>query len=376
MAKLQNPFVTGGYVAPEYFCDREKEAEQVLKNIQNGNNITLISPRRMGKSGFIRHCFNHAEITQNHTTFFVDIYATKSLNDFVFLLSKSIFNHLKSTSRKVLEHFLITLKSLRPEISFDEHGIPSLGLGIGDIRKPEASLDEIFQFLNNSAKPCIVAIDEFQQIIKYPETNTEALLRTCIQQSPQTRFIFSGSQRHIMSEMFHSAARPFFASASTIYLEAIDKQKYIDFAQNHFMVYNRTITSETIEKIYNMFEGVTWYMQKTLNALFGETASGKCCGAEKVDDIVNAIIDSNKYTYSESMFRLPDKQGKLLIAIAKDGKVIAPTSSDFVKKHNLISASSIQAALKGLIEKDFVTRDENGYAVYDKFFEIWLKEKF
>jgi hypothetical protein len=330
----------------------------------------------MGKSGLIQHCFNNTEIAKNYTTFFVDIYATKSLNDFVFLLSKNIFNQLKSASRKVLENFLITLKSLRPEISFDEHGTPSLGLGIGDIHKPEVSLDEIFQFLNASAKPCIVAIDEFQQITKYPETNTEALLRTYIQQSPQTKFIFSGSQRHIMGEMFNSAARPFFASTSTIYLEAIEKQKYIEFAQKHFKEYNRNVTAETVEKIYNLFEGVTWYIQKTLNTLFGETAEGSCCGAEMVEDIIKLIIESNKYTYSENMFRLPDKQGKLLIAIAKDGKALAPTSSDFVKKHNLASASSVQAALKGLIEKEFITRDENGYVVYDKFFEIWLKEKY
>jgi len=374
--KLQNPFVTGGYVAPEYFCDREKETKQLLKNVQNGNNITLISTRRMGKSGLIQHCFNNAEIAKNYATFFVDIYATKSLNDFVFLLSKNIFNQLKSASRKVLENFLITLKSLRPEISFDEQGIPSLSLGIGDIRKPETSLDEIFQFLNASTKPCIIAIDEFQQITKYSETNTEALLRTYMQQNPQTRFIFSGSQQHIMGEMFNSAARPFFASASTIYLEAIDKQKYIDFSQKHFKEYNRDITAGTIEKIYDLFEGVTWYMQKTLNALFGETAERTCCNVEMVDDIIKLIIDSNKYTYSENMFRLPDKQGKLLIAIAKEGKVLAPTSSDFVKKHNLAAASSVQAALKGLIEKEFVTRNENGFIVYDKFFEIWLKEKF
>ena len=376
MVKLQNPFVTGGYISTEYFCDREIETGQLLKSIRNGNNVTLISTRRMGKSGLIHHCFNNAEITKNYTTFFVDIYATKSLNDFVFLLSKNIFNQLKSTSRKALESFLITLKSLRPEISFDDRGIPSLALGIGDIHKPEISLDEIFQFLNASAKPCIVAIDEFQQITKYPEANTEALLRTFIQRSPQTRFIFSGSQRHIMGEMFNSAARPFFASASMMHLGAIGKQKYIEFSQRHFRRCNREITAETVEKIYDSFDGITWYMQKTLNTLFGETAEGSSCGVERVEDIIRFIIDSNKYTYSENMFRLPDKQGRLLISIAKDGKVLAPTSSDFVKKHNLLSASSIQAALKGLIEKEFVTRDEQGYAVYDKFFEIWLKEKY
>ncbi|MDR0333034.1 MAG: ATPase [Dysgonamonadaceae bacterium] len=376
MTKLQNPFITGGYIAPKYFCDREKETELLLKNIQNGNNITLISTRRMGKSGLIHHCFNNARIMKNYTTFFVDIYATKSLSDLVFLLSKNIFNQLKSTSRKVLENFLITLKSLRSEISFDEHGVPSLTLGIGDIRKPEVSLDEIFQFLNNSTKPCVVAIDEFQQITKYPETNTEALLRTYIQQSPQTRFIFSGSQRHIMGEMFNSAARPFFASTSTIYLHAIEKEEYIAFAQKHFKAHNREITPTTVEKVYDLFEGITWYIQKTLNTLFGETPEGAICDIKMVNETIGFIIDSNKYIYSENMFRLPDKQGKLLIAMAKEGKVLAPTSADFVRKYNLISASSVQAALKGLLEKEFVTRDETSYVVYDKFFEVWLREKY
>ena len=326
MTKLQNPFVTGGYVAPEYFCDREKEAGQLLKSIQNGNNVTLISTRRMGKSGLIQHCFTDTEVRKNYTTFFIDIYATKSLNDFVFLLSKNIFDQLKSTNRKVMEAFLISLKSLRPEVTFDERGTPSLSMGIGDIRKPEASLDEIFRFLNNSAMPCIVAIDEFQQITKYPETNTEALLRTYIQQSPHSQFIFSGSRRHILGEMFFSPARPFFASTTLINLEAIEKQKYIEFSQKLFKSRNRGITSEAIEKIYDLFDGVTWYIQKTLNSLFGETVEGSLCSADMVVDTIKFMIDSNKYTYSENMFRLPDKQGKLLIAIAKDDKVTAPTS--------------------------------------------------
>ena len=374
--KLLNPFVTGGYVAPEFFCDREKETAQLIGNIHNGNNVILISQRRMGKSGLIHHCFTDAEIRKNYTTFFVDIYATKTLNDFVFLLSKNIFNQLKTVSRKVLEAFLSTLKSLRPEVAFDAQGMPSLALGIGDIRKPEVSLDEIFQFLAASKKPCIVAIDEFQQITKYPETNTEALLRTYIQQSPQTRFIFSGSRQQMMSEMFFSASRPFFSSASIINLEAIEKQKYIEFAQHLFKLSYREITEEAVEKVYDLFEGVTWYVQKTLNTLYGETPQGWVCDVESIDGFINYMIDANKYAYSENMFRLPDKQGKLLIAIAKDGKVKEPTSSDFIKRHNLASASSVQAALKGLTEKEFTTRDKNGHAVYDKFFELWLKEKY
>jgi AAA+ ATPase superfamily predicted ATPase len=376
MQTIQNPFVTGGYVAPEYFCDRETEVGQLIKNIRNGNNTMLVSTRRMGKSGLIRHCFNQTEISSDYTTFFVDIYATKSLNDFVFLLSKSIFHQLKSSGRKALESFLAAIKSLRPEISVDEQGMPSVGLSIGDIKKPETSLDEIFRFLNAAEKPCIVAIDEFQQIAKYPETNTEALLRTHIQQCPQTRFIFAGSQQRIMSEMFHSAARPFFASASMIYLKAIGKQKYVEFARNHFRRNGKEITAETIEKTYGLFEGITWYIQKTLNELYAETAKGESCVAEMVDDALSRIVDANKYAYSENMFRLPEKQGRLLIAIAKDRKVRKPASLDFVKRHRLVSASSVQAAMNRLLEKEFVTRDVNGYAVYDKFFDKWLRDEY
>ncbi|MDR3252850.1 MAG: ATPase [Tannerella sp.] len=376
MIKIVNPFITGGYIGAKYFCDRKDESEQVIRYLENGNNVTLISTRRMGKTGLIHHCFNNKAIQKGYHTFFVDIYATKSLNDFVFLLSKSIFDGLKSSNRKTLEVFLGAIKSLRPEMSFDENGMPSFSLGIGDIKRPETSLDEIFHYLKKASRPCIVAIDEFQQITNYPEKNIEALLRTYVQRCPLTRFIFAGSQRHLMGEMFVSAARPFFASTSMINLEAIDRLKYVEFARKHFRAGEKDISVEAVERVYDIFEGITWYIQKTLNVLFSETPTGALCTLEMVNDAVKFVVDSNKYTYSENMFRLPDKQGKLLIAIAKDHRVAAPTSSGFVKRHNLVSASSVQAALNGLLVKEFVTRDEAGFAVYDRFFEIWLSTVF
>ena len=54
---IDNPFVTTGYAGAEYFCDREKETEDIIRYLTNGNNIALISPRRYGKSDLLRHCF-------------------------------------------------------------------------------------------------------------------------------------------------------------------------------------------------------------------------------------------------------------------------------------------------------------------------------
>ena len=83
-----------------------------------------------------------------------------------------------------------------------------------------------------------------------------------------------------------------------------------------------------------------------------------------------------RYTYSEILFRLPEKQKELLIAITKEGRAKALTSGTFIKKYKLASASSVQAALKGLLEKDFVTQEMGICQIYDRFLGIWLKENY
>jgi AAA+ ATPase superfamily predicted ATPase len=376
MEQVINPFITNGYISPAYFCDRETESKQLVRELENGNNLALVSTRRMGKTGLMLHCFNHKEIKKKYYTFFVDIYATKSLRDFVFALSKVILTHLKPFGQRALEIFLKNVKSLQAGISFDVAGNPSFNIGLGDIQSSQQTLDEIFSYLNKADKPCIVAIDEFQQIANYAETNVEAMLRTHIQQCRKTRFIFSGSQRHIMGNMFLSASRPFYQSTSMLYLEAIALPKYTLFAQQHFQKGGKQIAPGVFKIVYEQFEGITWYIQKILNTLYSLTPQGGTCTAEIIPEAINSIINSYKYTYSETLFRLPEKQKELLIAIAKEKKTKAPTASDFVKKYNLASASSVQAAIRGLLDKDFITRETEEYKIYDQFFSMWLRENY
>lgn len=197
-----NPFITNGYVSAEYFCDRIAETEMLTRYVVNGNNVALISPRRLGKTGLIEHCFHQKCIKDKYYTFLIDIYATKNLQEFVFELGKGILNGLKSQGRKAWDLFLSCLSSLRTSISFDFAGSPSWNLEMGDIKTPGITLDEIFYYLAQADKPCLVSIDEFQVIAKYPEKNVEAMLRTHIQHCTNAKFIYAGSQRHMMGEIF------------------------------------------------------------------------------------------------------------------------------------------------------------------------------
>ena len=375
MAARINPFIVTGKIAPEYFCDRVAESDRLIKSITNGNNLVIMSPRRMGKTGLIQFCYDKPEISRDYYTFFIDILHTSSLREFTYLLGKEIYERLLPRSRRMAKLFVQTLKSISGKFGFDPvFNLPTFSIELGDIERPEYTLEEIFQYLDHADKRCVVAIDEFQQIAKYPEKNIEALLRTHIQKQGNSNFIFAGSERHMMQEMFSSAARPFYHSADMLELKAIAPEIYIPFVVNHFKKCRRHIEAANVEKVYNLFKGHTYYIQKTFNEAFADTPEGGECTIETIRDAIDEMIASNDTIFREILSNIPEKQKTLLYAIAREGEAERITSADFIKRHSLTSASSVQSATKKLLEKDLITEINKVFSVTDKLFAMWINK--
>ncbi len=373
---MNNPFVTNGYAGPKYFCDRVSETQNIVQMLTNENNIALISPRRLGKTDLIYHCFAQPEICEKYHTFIVDIYSTASVRDFVNILGKAVLDSLKSKGRQSWEKFINAVSSLRQNIGFDMNGFPSWSIGLGEIENPSASLDEIFSYLESADRKCLVAIDEFQQITRYADKNIEATLRTYIQKCINTHFIFSGSQRHLMGAIFTSPSRPFFQSVTIMNLPPIPLDKYTEFAIDKFNEAGKNIDKEVVANLYERFDSITSYMQRIMNMLFVRTPAKGTCTIEMIDSTIEQLLDFTSDTYESILYQMPEKQRDLLISIALDGKVKNISGGDFVKRHKLQSPSSVLSAVKGLLEKDFITEDRNVYCVYDKLFEMWIKRKY
>lgn len=371
--KLNNPFVTNGYAGAEYFCDREVETKQITELLTNENNIALISPRRIGKTELIHHCFAQHEIKDKYYTFVIDIYSTNSVSDLVNMFGKAIIDELRPLGRKVWEKFINIVSSIRSEISFDINGQPSWGLGIGEIKNPEVTLDEIFAYLNNADKPCLVAIDEFQQIINYGDKRMEALLRTYVQRSVNAHFIFSGSHRHLMGEIFTSPARPFYQSVVLMNLKPLSLDKYREFAIDKFEERGKTLDPQVADEVYSRFDGITSYMQRIMNVLFLKTQKGSTCTTAMIDDAIDYNLDIASDTYESMLRQMPEKQRAVFIAISAEGTAKSVRSGAFAKKYHLPSPSSVNSAIKGLLEKDFITQSGDAYVVYDKFFDLWIQ---
>ena len=371
---MNNPFVTNGYAGEHYFCDRVEETRRLIDLLTNGNNVALISPRRLGKTDLIRHCFAQPEIKDNYYTFLIDIYATSSLQEFVNTLGRSIIETLKPSGRKMLQRFLDVVASLRADITFDMFGQPSWGVSMGSIDQPETSLDEIFRFLEDAGRPCLVAIDEFQQIASYSaNSNVEALLRTHIQRCRNANFVFAGSQRHLMDKMFTSPSRPFYQSVTLMNLKPLDLEVYRDFCVSLFAEEGKTLLPEVANKVYHEFNGVTAYMQRLMNVLFMRTLQGEICSVDQIDAAIDYTLDMANDSYEALLRQIPEKQRNVFVAIVSEGKVENVTSGAFARKHRLPSASSVNSAVKGLLAKDFITQGKNGYQAYDKLFALWLK---
>lgn len=373
-----NPFIiTADYYGARYFCDRQAETVTLEGNIANGRNTVLISSRRMGKSGLIAHVFNRDFVQSNFKTFSIDLYPTSSLSEMILLLAKEITGQLKSREERIWESFLGIVKSLRPGFKVDSvTGQFVFDLSLGEIVRPADSLREIFQYLESSDIPCVVAMDEFQQIAEYPDNNVLELLRSHVQKCKHTWFIFAGSDRRMMEKLFNNPSEPFYMSCSPLYLDAIDYDKYLAFSKKHFEEAGKRLTDECFKGIYDLFEGHTWYVQRLMNELYAWTKPGEVANLPMMENALTFVIKTYARTFQEQMSTYPEAQKQLLIAIAKEGNAEQVTSVAFCKKHSMKSPSTVQSALRVLHDKGIIRKEGNSYSITNRLLGMWLTTEY
>lgn len=372
-----NPFLVKGYVSPEYFCDREKETEALLRNIQNGVDTTLISPRKYGKTGLILHLFDAIQRKKlPYETLYVDVFATRSLSDFIKVVAEAVMKKFPEKTH-IGSKFITFIKGLRPVISYDSlTGVPQVQFNYQMAAEKEHTLSGLLEFINSQQIDIVLAIDEFQQIAEYPETNMEALLRTHIQQMHNTHFIFCGSKRSVMSEMFLNVKRPFFSSSRMMSLDKIDEEIYMQFIRSQFGKAGINVNPEALEYIMEWTQGYTFYTQTVCNAIYGMMPEKVTIDVVKTAcaDILEGLTD-NYLQYRELV---TPAQWNFLIAVAKEGEVEQLSSTRFLATYNIGGATSAKRMAQSLSEKELllpvVKSRKTAYRIYDVFFLRWIEE--
>lgn len=375
MKALSNPFITTGYQGKAYFCDREEETSTLKSNLINGQSTTLVAIRRIGKTGLIRHVL--AQLPKDHTGIYLDILPTENLKDLLNALVSSVFTAIPEQS-KPGKKIIDLIKSLRPVISFDPlTGFPQLTV---DVRPGEAErhIHSVLAYLEEHPQKIVIAIDEFQQILNYPEKNTDAWLRSIIQSLNNIRFIFSGSQQHLMTQLFADPSRPFYQSASFLRIGKIDAGQYVSFIGNHFQKAGMKADTGVIYDMLDWADHHTYYVQLLCNRVYASAS-------EKVDDELwkeqaARLLQEQEIVFFKYRDLLTRQQWFLLKAIAYEGSVYYPTSKDFISKFDLGSPATVLRSLQALLQKEMIYSDYNTegqmyYSVYDVLFRRWMQAK-
>ena len=371
-----NPFLTDTYKSPEYFCDRVNETKNLLQNIENRQHTAFFAQRRIGKTALIQHVFHHLS-TKKVTCIYIDIYATQNLKEFTNQLANSIYSVFPA-EKSIGKRFFEAIKLLRPIISIDDMtGTPQLSLDITQPKQFEKTIPQLLQFLDSQNKKTVIAIDEFQQILNYPEKNVEALLRTVIQTLKNTHFIFCGSNQTMMRELFNSAKRPFYGSTRNINLSKIDTTLYTEFIKQHFIKNKFKITDNSIQLILDLTDTHTYYTQRLCSELYATNI--KQITTEHIYQTLKKTVNENDTIYFQFRNLLTASQWKLLKAIANEKRLEKPFNQVFINKYELGTPASVRRSLSSLLEKEMIyyhiETEKPYYEVYDKFLMLWMNYK-
>ena len=373
---MDNPFIIKSYESKELFCDREKELQQLLRNVTGHTDTTLISQRRIGKTGLILRLFDELSVTDpDIQTIYMDIFASQNLDDFIRMMAEAAMRAFRPKS-SLLDKLMVFIKALRPQITFDPiTGEPQLQISYQTTHEKEYTLRGLFEFLDNQNTPIVLAIDEFQQIREYPEQNMEALLRTYIQQTKNNTFIFCGSKKHIMNDIFANARKPFYSSTTFITLDKIPIEKYKAFIVSLFNQRNRTIQPEAADFILEWTRRHTFYTQQLRHTIYDNGATD--IGLADVKHACAQLMQQGEAVYLQYRQMLTEKQWNFMIAIAKEGSVTQITSAEFLRKYKIGTPSTARKQTDSLCEKGLLnaeaTLHRTEYTVNDVFFSHWLE---
>lgn len=373
---MENPFVIKAYESKHLFCDREKELQLMMRNSINHTDMTLISQRRMGKTGLILRLFDEIkDVRPDIHTIYMDIFASRNIDDFIKLMAEATmrsFQPRTSLGKKLLTF----IRSLRPQLTFDNiTGDPQLQIAYQTPHEKEYTLRGLFDFLDSQGEQIVIAIDEFQQIRDYPEQNMEALLRTYIQQTRNLTFIFCGSKKHVMTDIFTNEKKPFYSSTTFVSLDRISEESYATFIRRLFNEHQRDITDEALQFILDWTRRHTYYTQQLCHTVFANGSVNVTVADVKT--ACEQLMKQGETVYLQYRQMLTDKQWNYLIAVAKRISVSQITASEFLDAYKIGSPSVSRRLADALVEKGLLNDDISitgiTYTVSDVFLSHWME---
>ena len=372
---MKKAFVYGMSVEGENFTDRVKETKRLKMDFENGINVVLVSPRRIGKSSIVRKVMKEIA-NPDIKIVFMDIYDCRSEYDFYNRFASELLKQTATKTEYVIENIKKFLVRLSPKISFSPEPMSEYSLSLG-ITPQNYQPEEILQLPEligqSQGKHLVVCIDEFQQIGEMPDTLTiQKRLRGIWQHQRNVSYCLFGSKKHLMTKLFQNRRMPFFQFGEMMYLEKIPTEEWVPFICSRFESQGKQISEELAKRICETVDGNSSYVQQLAWNVLAETE--KTTTEDDFQRGVDALLAQCSALFEEQLKGLTSYQMYFIRALC-DGVIIEFGSKKILETYNLGSKSNISRIKTTLQEKEMIDVDKDNVYLEDPVFKLWFKRK-
>lgn len=379
MSDTVNPFRYGGLVESEDFCNRERELRDLRRVAANCQRLFLYSERRMGKTSLVMKMLAGLS-KRSYLAAYVDLWPTDDASSFVAALAKSLSEAGATRAEKAFETAKNLFSNLKPALTLDQSGNPSLQFGATTYTVPEPDLRDVLQASQDIAskrkRKVVVVLDEFQRVAEYDDDSVERVLRSVIQSHKDVAYLFLGSRKHLIRSMFLDAGRPLYRSATHYPLQGIETKHWIGFISTRFGREDRSIATAVVERLCRLTDGHPFYTQHLAHALWELTPAGEEATDERLDASLDLLLERESYAYMMLWDSLTMNQQRLLRGFALCEDDLEPFSGEFARRYGLSTPANTQSAGKGLLSRDIVDRENGSFVIIDRFLKLWVRRTF
>ena len=376
---MGNPFEYGTAVAGASFCNRTAETTDLISAIDSSMRAFLYSERRMGKTSLVLRVLKSLD-PKEYVSAYVDLWPTDDEAAFVTATAKGISEAMGTTVERLLSTATKFFSRMSPSVALDEEGKPKVSF---EYNQPAATarrdLEEVLsvpaRIARESGRKVVIVFDEVQRILEYDSDHVERLLRSIIQHQRNVAYIFLGSRKHLVKQMFLDRKRPLFGTAAHFSIQPIEVKHWRPFIRRKFVDSGKRIDTPVIDRICELTEGHPFYTQHLCHAIWERTAPGADVTADGIKEGVQIVLARESYAYTSLWESMTIHQRRFLLGLAIEGKAAAPYSSAFAHKYGVGSASSIQRLIEAMMKRDLIDREEGSLFILDRFFRIWIRER-
>ena len=373
---MDNPFKFGSVVTGSDFADRRRELAELARELGDGQHLFLLSPRRYGKTSLILSLLDRLR-SRGLLVAYVDVFRTTTPAQLLELMAQTILRAAEPRPDKLLRLAMDVLGRLRPQVGTDSAGRPTLSLDIGSSPQSHLALQEEVLTLperlaTKRKHRLILALDEFQEMQRFPRAGLEKAMRSHFQQHRQVSYLFAGSRQSALQDMVTRERSPFYKFGRFMHLGPIPQEEFAPFLEERFRRGRLRVSAEVLDAILAAADDVPYNVQRLCHQVWAACVGRVERVAEKDIGKAIAVIVSQEAPYFSAAWEgLSLHQRQVLQAIAGSGgrSVFA---GGFLSAHRLGSHSSMQTSLRRLLKEQVLLKVDGEYRIADPFFREWI----